>query len=355
MKNEPTPAPSRAGGELNHTSPQQYYTNATPIRERWGVGSLFILLLLFLISPVRAQKIGLVLGGGGAKGAAEVGVLRVLEDAGIRPDFIAGTSIGSVVGALYAAGYSAAELEQMFSQQEWISLLTDRREDLSGEPYKQEKGITYIFGFPVIDSRNTTFGMLGGTRVEQVVDSMLSLKGCVEFECLPIPFRCVAASMMNAEEVVLSEGVVPRAVRASMSIPGVFKSVEVDGQQLVDGGMMNNLPVDVVREMGADIVIAVDLQQDKPQNRKNDASLITGLADLVGLGPIANWIFNRPDITKYNENRQRADIYINPPLPDYDASSFGNNNMLRMIQVGKTEARKQLGKLSKLAPLNNGN
>ena len=311
---------------------------------------LFTILFLFPFVPTRAQKIGLVLGGGGAKGAAEVGVLRVLEDAGIRPDYIAGTSIGSIVGALYAAGYSAVELEQMFSQQEWISLLTDRREDLSGEPYKQEKGITYIFGFPVIDTRNNKFGMLGGKRVEQVVDSMLALKGCVEFECQPIPFRCVAASMMDAEEVVLSEGTVPRAVRASMSIPGVFKAVEVDGQQLVDGGMMNNLPVDVVREMGADIVIAVDLQQEKPQNRKSDASLITGLADLVGLGPIANWVFNRPDITKYNENRQRADIYINPPLPDYDASSFGNDNMLRMIQVGKSEARKQIGKLTKLAP-----
>ena len=154
--------------------------------------------------------------------------------------------------------------------------------------------------------------------------------------------------MMDAEEVVLSEGTVPRAVRASMSIPGVFKAVEVDGQQLVDGGMMNNLPVDVVREMGADIVIAVDLQQEKPQNRKSDASLITGLADLIGLGPIANWVFNRPDITKYNANVKLSNIYIHPPLPDMDASSFGNKNSARMIKIGEDEAMKHWEELMKL-------
>jgi NTE family protein len=309
-----------------------------------------IVLLILLLASVtsQAQKIGLALGGGGAKGGAEVGVLKVLEEQGIRPDYIAGTSIGSIVGVLYAAGYSAAELEQLFCQQEWLSLLTDRRDDLSGEPFKQENGVTYIFGFPVIDTSSGTFGVLRGGRVEQVIDSMLAQKGCVEFECLPIPFRCVAASMMDAEEVVLSEGTLPRAVRASMAIPGIFKPVEIDSQQLVDGGMMNNLPVDVVRQMGADIVIAIDLQQDKPKPREQKGNIITDLASMVGLGAMANWVFNRPDITKYNENRQKADIYINPPIADYDASSFGNESMLRMIAIGEKEARKQSTQLKRL-------
>ena len=310
--------------------------------------SLSFIIFHLSFSPARAQKIGLVLGGGGAKGGAEVGVLKVLEEAGIRPDYIVGTSIGAIVGSLYAAGYSATELEEMFSQQEWLSLLTDRRADLSGEPYKVVKGITYVFGFPVLDKNSTAFGILRGGRVEQVVDSMLAAKGCVEFDCLPIPFRCVAASMMEAEEVVLSRGTLPRAVRASMAIPGVFKPVEIDGEQLVDGGMMNNLPVDVCRKMGADFIIAVDLQQEKPQNRKSDDNFLTSLADMVGLGPIANWVLTRPDITKYNENRQHCDIYINPPLPDYDASSFGNESMVRMIAVGEQSARRQLPALQKL-------
>ena len=312
-----------------------------------GLGGLLLFLLSF--SPVSAQKIGLVLGGGGAKGAAEVGVLKVLEEAGIRPDFIVGTSIGSIVGGLYAAGYTASELEQLFCQQEWLSLLTDRRADLSGEPYKQKDGVTYIFGFPVIDTNNKLFGVLKGGRVEQVVDSMLAQKGCVEFECLQIPFRCVAASMMTVEEVVLSEGVLPRAIRASMAIPGIFKPVEIDGEQLVDGGMMNNLPVDVALEMGADIVIAVDLQQDKPKNREQKENLITDFADMLGMGPLARWIFHRPDITKYNDNRKKANIYINPPLPDYDASSFGNESMQRMIAVGEQAARRQLQQFRQLA------
>lgn len=294
-------------------------------------------------------KIGLVLGGGGAKGGAEVGVLKVLEQAGIRPDYIAGTSIGSIVGGLYAAGYTAAELEQLFCQQEWLSLLTDRREDLGDEPYLQKDGITYIFGFPVIDNNNLTFGLLKGGKVEEMVDSMLTLKGCVRFECLLTPFRCVATNMFAAEEVVLDEGMLPRAIRASMAIPGIFKPVEIDGTQLVDGGMMNNLPADVVREMGADIVIAIDLQQEKPQNREQKEDFVTGMADMLGLGALARWIMHRPDITKYNENRKLADIYINPPLPDYDASSFGNASMARMIAVGEQAAREQLDRLQQLA------
>lgn len=321
--------------------------NRKRITDKW----LKVICISFVIfhlsfSNVAAQKIGLVLGGGGAKGGAEVGVLKVLEEQGIRPDYIVGTSIGSIVGVLYAAGYTATELEQLFCQQEWLSLLTDRRQDLSGEPFKQINGVTYVFGFPVIDTSNSTFGVLRGGRVEQVIDSMLAQKGCVEFECLKIPFRCVAASMMTAEEVVLSEGTLPRAVRASMAIPGIFKPVEIDGQQLVDGGMMNNLPVDVARQMGADIVIAIDLQQDKPQNREQKSNIITDIAEMVGLGPMANWIFHRPDITKYNNNRKAADIYINPPLSDYDASSFGNASMQRMIDVGEQAARQKFNKLN---------
>lgn len=316
-----------------------------------GIGRLLSLSFIFFylsFCPAGAQKIGLVLGGGGAKGGAEVGVLKVLEEVGIRPDYIVGTSIGAIVGSLYAAGYTATELEKMFSQQEWLSLLTDRRADLSGEPYKVLQGVTYIFGFPVIDQNSTAFGILRGGRVEQVMDSMLAAKGCVKFDCLHIPFRCIAASMMNAEEVVLSRGPLPRAIRASMAIPGIFKPVEIDGEQLVDGGMMNNLPVDVCRAMGADFIIAVDLQQEKPQNRQSENDIITSLADLVGLGPIANWVLTRPDITKYNENRQHCDIYINPPLPDYDVSSFGNESMLRMIAVGEQSARSQLPNLRNL-------
>lgn len=316
--------------------------------------TLFIICALSLLSTTARPKIGLVLGGGGAKGAAEVGALKVIEEMGIPIDYIAGTSIGSIVGGLYAAGFRSDELDSLFCQQEWLSLLTGRREDLSGEIIKTVKGVTYIFGFPVIDRSNNSFGMLHGNKVEQMLDSMLATKNQVEFDTLPIPFRCVAAELRTASEVVLSEGILPHAMRASMAIPGLFKPVEIGGRKLIDGGMMNNLPVDVVRDMGADIVIAIDLQQAEPNKRKqqniNDLGFggISTFLDLLGIGQLANWIVNRPDVTKYLENRANADILIRPALPDYEASSFSKEAVRRMIKIGEQAAREQIQKLQEL-------
>ena len=118
---------------------------------------------------------------------------------------------------------------------------------------------------------------------------------------------------------------------------------------LVDGGMLNNLPVDVCRAMGADIVIAVDLQQAEPQPRKKtDVSPLSGIAGLFGFEGVLEWITNRPDILKYKENCKKADIYIHPNLPDADASSFGNKNAVRMIRAGEDAAKKQWDKLKRL-------
>ena len=135
-----------------------------------------------------------------------------------------------------------------------------------------------------------------------------------------------------------------------MAIPGIFKPVNRDGMLLVDGGMMNNLPVDVVRQMGADIVIAIDLQQNeqKPKEDKYDFGILNSLADFIGVGGLLNWVSTRPDITKYHENVKLSTVYIHPPLPDMDASSFGNKNSARMIKVGEEEAMKHWDELQKL-------
>ena len=309
---------------------------------------LFCLTLLLTEAMAQGPKIGLVLGGGGAKGAAEVGVLKVLEEAGIKPDYICGTSIGSIVGGLYAAGYSAAELEMMFQTQEWLSLLTDRSSSLANEPYKVDNDVTYIFGFPIIDRKAKGLGVMKGSSIEHMLDSMVCAKGCKDFQSLKIPFCCVAADIRSGTEVILREGSLARAMRASMAIPAIFKPVEIDDRKLVDGGMLNNLPVDVCREMGADIIIAVDLQQNEQKPRpQTDLSALTPIADLVGLGGILNWITNRPDIEKYNANRQKVDIYIHPVL-DADVTSFGNKTAARMIQQGANAAHKLLPSLTKL-------
>lgn len=312
-------------------------------------------MLVCLIAVADARpKVGLVLGGGGAKGAAEVGVLKVIERAGIPIDCIAGTSVGSIVGGLYAAGYSAAQLDTMFCQQQWLSLITDRRNDIGNEPYKVQDGVTYIFGFPVMgnikEGNIGGFGVMRGERVEQVIDSMASKKGCQEFSQLRIPFRCVAADFRTATEVVMDEGRLSKAVRASMAIPGVFKPVNHDGMKLVDGGMMNNLPADVAKAMGADILIVVDLQQNEQKHQKPDIDLtmVSGIADMLGFGGLVDWVVNRPDIAKYNDNVKLATIYIHPSLPDADASSFGNKNSARMIKVGEEEAMRHWDEIIQL-------
>lgn len=316
---------------------------------------IILILSLALVLPATANrpKIGLALGGGGAKGAAEVGVLKVLEEAGIKVDYIAGTSIGAIVGGLYASGYSAQELEVMFQTQEWLSLLTDRNAALSNEPYKTVDGITYIFGFPIMDRKHSGFGMMRGGKIEQLLDSMTAVKGCKNFEDLKTPFCCVAADIRTAEEVVLKNGTMAKAMRASMAIPGIFKPVERGDWMLVDGGLINNLPVDVCRQMGADIVIAVDLQQNEQVPRKkNDTSLLNGIASMLGFGGIVDWITSRPDINRYNENKQKADIYIHPDIENADAVSFGNKKAARMIQDGITAAKKHLAELRRLSSSN---
>ena len=322
------------------------------VKTHHGVYLLITLSLaichLSLCTAQTRPKVGLVLGGGGAKGAAEVGALRVIEQAGIPIDYIAGTSIGAVVGGLYAAGYHADALDKLFCEQQWLPLLTDRREDLSNVVYRQIKDVVYVFGFPVFYKGNEQIGLLRGAKIEKDIDSLLAAHGCVEFESLRTPFRCVAAELLHANEVVLSKGTLPQAIRASIAIPGIFKPVDIDGSYLTDGGMMNNLPVDVVREMGADIVIAIDLQQEKPADKDATDWGLTGVASLFGLGNLVDWVVSRPDIRKYNANRKMADIYINPPLPDYDASSFSQSKVRQMMNIGEQSARKHWNELLQL-------
>lgn len=232
-------------------------------------------------------KVGLVLGGGGAKGAAEIGALKVIEEVGIPIDYIAGTSIGSIVGGLYAMGTSSHQLDSLFVNQDWVGLFTNNVRD---------------FLFRVTRQKH--------------------------FDELEIPFRCVAADINNNEEVVMSHGLVCDAMRASMSIPGVFKPVIQDGRMLMDGGLLNNLPVDVVKAMGADVVIAIDLQQKQHKDRE------FSLKSLLGIDGPLNWLVERPDWKKYNANRRAADVYIHPMLDGYGASDFNKTDIRQMITIG---------------------
>lgn len=327
---------------------------------------IFIIFCLLALVSVNAQKknnktnvkrlkVGLVLGGGGAKGAAEVGVLKYIEKSGIPIDYIAGTSIGSIVGALYSVGYRADDLDSLFHSQEWISLLSDRDESLRGQILTTRDSVTYLFGFPVKRPKNKnpnhikTIGLSRGDKLVSLFSSMLNQPDSINFDKLPIPFRCVAVDIRSFQEVVMSSGNLPKAMRASMAIPGVFKPVETDKMLLVDGGLLNNLPVDVVRDMGADVVIAIDLTQNKHEDKKVKKTA-EDLADDNGLMKVLGWLSGRPDLNKYHDNNADVDVYINPNLKGFSAADFKLNKIEKMILQGEKAGKdsyKQIKALNK--------
>ncbi len=313
--------------------------------------TLLVSLLLFVCQALMAgndtrPRVGLVLGGGGAKGAAEVGVLKVLEELNVPIDYIAGTSIGAIVGGLYACGYNSTQLDSLFRSQEWLSLIGNRNKDLRTNIFDERDGTVYIMGFPITKSKDSEkkhkedegagVGLFSGRQITHLLDSLTKkYDGIDSFDKLPIPFRCVAVDIKTQEEIIMDSCELEMAMRASMAIPGAFKPVKWKGHTLVDGGMMNNLPVDVVREMGADLVIAVDLEQAEHEDR--DFSL----KETLGIGGILDWVVSRPDWKKNKANIEDANVYINPKLLEYDVTSFGKKSIDKMIEEGEIAARKK--------------
>ncbi|NNJ77695.1 MAG: BamA/TamA family outer membrane protein [Xanthomonadales bacterium] len=232
------------------------------------IPSVLILIGWFAPSAMASQapaepRVGLALSGGGARGGAHIGVLEALEEMGIGVDYIAGTSMGAVIGSMYASGYSAAEIREVFETMDWEWALSDKPERVDWTMRSKELESQFLVPLRVGLNKGKIqlpLGAIEGQHLDQVLrEILLPVVETRDFDDLPIPFRAVATDLASGEAVVLTEGSLPDAVRASMSVPGVFSPVEIHGRLLVDGGMANNLPVNIVREMGADIVIAVDI------------------------------------------------------------------------------------------------
>jgi len=207
-------------------------------------------------------KIGVALGGGAAKGFAHIGVLRWLEDNRIPVDYIAGTSMGAVVGCAYSMGMSPDEIERLFEGVDWGEMFQSEAPFEAMDFRRKEDKREYPTGIQIglRGGLRLPSGLIGGQSIRQLLNrTTLPYSGLTEFDRLPVPFRCVAVDIEKGEKVVLSGGSLSAAVRASMAIPGVFAPEEIDGRLLVDGGVLDNVPADVAREMGADIVIAVDV------------------------------------------------------------------------------------------------
>ncbi len=211
--------------------------------------------------PSERKKVAVVLSGGGAKGVAHIGALKGIEQAGIPIDIVVGTSMGAVVGGMYSIGYTPDQLDSMVMSQDWGLLLSDRT-PRPNQPYSEkENDDRYLISYSFGRGAGGVSGLVKGTNLEMLFnDMMVGHHDSLDFKQLPIPFACVAANIVDGSEVVFDRGVLPTAMRASMAIPGFFTPVDIGEMMLIDGGLINNYPVDVARDMGADLIIGVDVQ-----------------------------------------------------------------------------------------------
>jgi NTE family protein len=264
-------------------------------------------------------RVALVLSGGSALGIAHIGVIRELERAGIPIDMVLGTSMGALVGGLYASGYSPDKMEEIIVGLDWSRYFAERRRAPS-DRYLDEKHMRFPLSFGFDGKKPlASRGLIKGQNLLNLFSSLtLHVLPVRNFDDLPVPYRAVAADILTGERVVFSSGSIAEAMRASMSIPGVFSPYEIDGRSLVDGGIVDNMPVDIAREMGADIVIAVESRQGAA---KDAASLDSTLK-------ITSQTMNLFIEENMRPSRKNADLYIHPNLKGYGSMSFADAKAL---------------------------
>lgn len=298
--------------------------------------ALFLFLALALpatdLCAQQRKKVGVVLSGGGAKGVAHIGVLRVLEEAGIPIDFIAGTSMGAIVGGLYAIGYDAATLDTLVRNQNWNFLLSDKVYRYNLPFTEKEMTEKYLLSVPLKKRRMAMpSGFVSGQNIYNLfLDLTVGYHDSLDFSRFPIPFACVASDLVDGSEVILDRGRLAQAMRASMAIPGAFAPVLENNKVLVDGGIANNLPADLARQMGADILIGVDVQAELRDEK--------GLESVMG---IVDQLSSLLGLAKYEENIKLLDLYIKPDIIPYSAASFSRGAIDTLILRGETAARSQ--------------
>ncbi|NMH27610.1 patatin-like phospholipase family protein [Flavobacterium silvaticum] len=303
-----------------------------------------ILLLMVLFSwtmnaqdSVRRPKIGLVLSGGGAKGFAHIGVLKVLEENGIKVDYIGGTSMGAIIGGLYASGYNATQIDSIFRSTDFDALLQDYLPRAAKNFYGKRSDELYALTLPFDNfkigiPRAYSKGLYNFNLMSRLLHRVRHVD---DFNKLPIPFFCIATDIETGEEVLLNKGYLPMAIRASSALPSLFSPVELDGKLLVDGGVANNYPIEEVRKMGADIIIGVDVQDGlKDRKALNDATRILGQISTIG----------QKEIMK--RKRAETDIYIKPELNEFSVLSFSEGGDI--IAKGEAAAKAQLERIKSI-------
>jgi NTE family protein len=294
-------------------------------------------------APAGRPRIGLVLSGGGARGAAHIGVIKVLEEMRIPVDCIAGTSMGAVVGGLYASGISPAEMEKIVTSIEWNDAFKDKPSPQELSFRRKQDAADYLIDFD-LGYRDGKFrmpkGLVQGQNLNMILKSLLlHTEGIHDFDALNIPFRAVAADIETGKKVVLHKGDLVKAIRASMSIPGVFTPVEMEGKILVDGGIADNVPVDVAREMGAEVLIVIDIGTSL-RSRDELVSAVSITAQVMTI------LIQRNSMEQLSTLRS-GDIHIQPLLGDIGTSDF--KRALEAIRIGREKAVSVKSQLEKLA------
>jgi NTE family protein len=283
--------------------------------------SLILVHLIFILPGSFAQekgkrpKIGLTLSGGGAKGLAHIGILKAIDSAGLKVDYITGTSMGSIVGGLYAVGYSGNAIEKLAEQIDWSVLLTNES-SLQGIIMEEKSEYKrYAVELPYEKGFKLPTGVVESEELWLTLSELFfPVYNIKDFSGFSIPFRCIATDAASGEGVTLGRGEIVSALRASMAIPSFFTSVDIDGQRLVDGGVVRNFPVSDVRKIGADIVIGVNVAAGLNSKEKLNNPISV----------LSNIIFFKEAENTRTQIRQ-CDIYVPIPLNDFSTASFGKS------------------------------
>jgi NTE family protein len=309
-------------------------------------------IMLFLIcNPGFAQetekkdiKVGLVLSGGGAKGLAHIGVLKVIDSLGVKIDYIAGTSMGAIVGSLYASGYSGKQIDSLFNDVDFDDILNDNLPRAAKTFYERDNNEKYAFTLPfnnfkiklpsALSRGQNTYGLL--SRLTLHVNTVSN------FGELPIPFFCIATDIETGKAVLLDQGNLAQAVMASGAFPSLFQPVIINDQVLIDGGVVNNYPIDELRHKGIDVIIGVDVQ-DGLMNREQ----LTSAPDVL------LQINNFRTINDMKDKVNKTDIYIQPDISNFSVVSFSElKNIVRSGTVATLNHTQALSDLSKVQPSN---
>lgn len=309
----------------------------------------FFIVLLLIGSSLKAQqvpqkkedvKVGLVLSGGGAKGFAHVGVLKKLEEAGVRVDYIAGTSMGAIIGGLYASGYNARELDSVLRVHDLGGLVKDELPREVASFYQKENGGKYAISLPLVKRKiELPSAVSKGQSVFNIFSQLTEhVHEVNDFSELSIPFFCIATNLETGEEVILDKGFLPEAIRASGSLPGLLTPVVLDGQVLVDGGIVDNFPVEKMKDKGVDYIIGVNVSG--------------GLKDIDNLNTLPEILLQIAGFQMYDkweDKISQSDVYIAPELNGFNTFSFDQGQ--EIVQRGEAAAEQVMDQLKDLASM----